>query len=176
MKIRLTPAQCQALYAARQAPNKKQIKKQIFAEVRRTYGLNSARLGVRNVVYADQPNYGVLYYKASKVDLDDGRPEPVVQPAPVAAAVATPVEASKTASKPVSAPAKATPAPAVKTAPKTAATASVNELVMGVNGTSKTRTPTCQIEMRFTINGERKRYGFASTEAAKQAVLKKLVG
>ena len=157
MKIKATPKQCEQLYAARVQPNRKDIKKTVFKAIRSTYGLSTAKLGIRNISNPQSPLYGVLYNVSNKVDLDDGRPEPK----PV---VAAPV-ASKTVSKPVS-------TPVVKPVSKAAQTpVAASKSIAGVPGTSPVKTSKHQIEIRITIDGVRKRFGYASSEKAKAAAI-----
>lgn len=158
MKIKATPTQCAALYDARTETNKKELKKAIFSQIRSANGLQgTAKLGVRNITNPDSENYGVLYDKRTKVDLNDGRPDPVVE-RPKA------VEAPK----PVPNTAKATTAAPIKkafvAAPKTVAKASTK---LG----SPVRTDKYCIEVRTTILGQRKRLGFASSQAEKEKMI-----
>ena len=161
MKIKANAQQCNELYKARTASNKKQIKKLVFNQIRSAHGLQgSAKLGVRNITNPDKDNYGVLYDKRTQVDLNDGRPEPVVsRPAMPKAAPVT-----KTA------PAKTTPVAPVKTALKPVAKA-IAAKPSTVPGWSAVRTDKYHIEIRATISGVRKRLGFASSEKAKAAVI-----
>lgn len=160
MKIKATPAQCEELYKARTASNKKQMKKLVFNQIRSSYGLQgSAKLGVRNITNPDKENYGVLYDKRTRTDLDDGRQEPVVS----RPAMPKPAPVAKTA------PVKTTPAVAPKAAPKPVAKAVAKPAA--IPGWSAVRTDKHYIEIRATINGVRKRLGFASSEKAKAAVI-----
>jgi hypothetical protein len=152
MKIKANPAQCEELYKARTASNKKQLKKLVFSQIRTANRLQgSAKLGVRNITNPDKENYGVLYDKRTRVDLDDGRQAPVVVAEPV---VVTP--------KAVIAPVKPVAKPVVKAAPKAS---------VAVPGVSPVRTAKHTIEIRTTILGVRKRLGFASSEKAKAAAI-----
>lgn len=148
MKIKATPQQCERLYAARSKIDRKAIKKAIFNEIKRDYGLSTAKLGVRNITDPTNPMYGVLYTVTNKTDLDDGRTAPVKTASkPVSKAVATPV--SKPAVKPVQ---------AVKS-------------IVGMPGISPVKTAKHQIEVRTTIDGVRKRFGYASSEKAKTTAI-----
>ena len=154
MKIKATPVQCVALYDARTKPNKKALKKQVFNQIRSANGLQgTAKLGIRNITNPDNENYGVLYDKRTKVDLNDGRPDPVVEPTKTVpntskATTAAPVKkAPVVASKPVSKPSKAIP------------------------DHSPVRTDTHPVEVRATIDGVRRRLGFAKDEAAKARII-----
>ena len=154
MKIKATPVQCAAFYDARTKPNKKALKKQVFNQIRSANGLQgTAKLGIRNITNPDNENYGVLYDKRTKVDLNDGRPDPVVEPTKTVpntskATTAAPVKkAPVVASKPVSKPSKAIP------------------------DHSPVRTDTHPVEVRATIDGVRRRLGFAKDEAAKARII-----
>ena len=160
MKIKATPTQCVAIYNARTAPNKKALKKQVFNQIRSANGLQgTAKLGIRNIINPDNENYGVLYDKRTKVDLNDGRPDPVVE-RPKA------VEPSKTAlnTATVTTVTPAKKAPVV--APKPTAKAS-----KAIPDHSPVRTDTHPVEVRATIDGVRRRLGFAKDEAAKARII-----
>jgi hypothetical protein len=157
MKIKATATQCEQLYAARTQPvtQRKATKRQIFQAIKREKGLSNIKLGIRSVVDPFSEQYGVLYDKRSKVDLDDGRQAPkapVAAPTPVAKA--TPVVAKTAAPRPAP-----TPKPAVKAQP-----------VM-TPGMSPVKTAKHILEVRVTVDGVRKRYGFASSEKAKAAFI-----
>lgn len=155
MKIKATAQQCEQLYNARTSPNRKALKKNVFKAIKSQYGLSSAKLGVRNITNPDSPMYGVLYNTSNKTDLDDGKPMPV-KVAPVA---------TKTATTPVSKPvAKVVSKPVVKPV------AAVKSIV-GMPGISPVKTAKHQIEIRLTIDGARKRFGYASSEKAKAAAI-----
>lgn len=160
MKIKATPTQCVAIYNARTAPNKKALKKQVFNQIRSANGLQgTAKLGIRNITNPDSEKYGVLYDKRTKVDLNDGRPDPVVErPKAVEAHKPVPNTAKVTTVAPVK------KAPVV--APKPAAKAS-----KAIPDHSPVRTDTHQIEVRVTIDGIRRRLGFAKDEAAKARII-----
>ena len=160
MKIKATPTQCVAIYNARTAPNKKALKKQVFNQIRSANGLQgTAKLGIRNIINPDNENYGVLYDKRTKVDLNDGRPDPVVE-RPKA------VEPSKTAPNTATvttvAPVKKAPVAAPKPAAKPSKVIPDHSPVRTVNHT---------IEVRATIDSVRRRLGFAKDEAAKARII-----
>ena len=160
MKIKATPVQCAALYDARTKPNKKALKKAVFNQIRSANGLQgTAKLGIRNITNPDSENYGVLYDKRTKVDLNDGRPDPVVE-RPKA------VEPSKTApnTATVTTVAPAKKAPVV--APKPVAKPS-----KAIPDHSPVRTEHHTIEVRATIDNVRRRLGFAKDEAAKARII-----
>ena len=160
MKIKATPTQCTALYDARTKPNKKALKKQVFNQIRSANGLQgTAKLGIRNVTNPDNENYGVLYDKRTKVDLNDGRPDPVVERPK---AVQPPKTVPNTAKVTTVAPAKKAPV----AAPKPTAKAS-----KAIPDHSPVRTDTHPVEVRATIDGVRRRLGFAKDEAAKARII-----
>lgn len=158
MKIKATLAQCAALYDARTKPNKKALKKTIFSQIRSANGLQgTAKLGIRNIINPDNENYGVLYDKRTKVDLNDGRPDPVVERPKV-------VEPAKT----VTNTAKVTTVTPVKKAP---VVASKPVAKAPTKLGSPVRTDKYCIEVRTTILGQRKRLGFASSQAEKEKMI-----
>ena len=160
MKIKATPTQCVAIYNARTAPNKKALKKQVFNQIRSANGLQgTAKLGIRNIINPDNENYGVLYDKRTKVDLNDGRPDPVVERPK---AVQAPKTAPNTATVTTVTPAKKAPV----VAPKPTAKAS-----KAIPDHSPVRTDTHPVEVRATIDGVRRRLGFAKDEAAKARII-----
>lgn len=161
MKIKANAQQCNELYKARTASNKKQMKKLVFNQIRSAHGLQgSAKLGVRNITNPDKDNYGVLYDKRTKVDLNDGRPEAVVS----RPAMPKAVPVTKTA------PVKTTPVTPVKAAPKPVAKAAPKTSIASKLGSS-VRTDKYCIEVRTTILGQRKRLGFASTQKEKEKMI-----
>ena len=161
MKIKATSTQCAALYDARTKTNKKALKKTIFSQIRSANGLQgTAKVGIRNITNPDSENYGVLYDKRTKVDLNDGRPDPVVErPKAVEASKPVPNTAKVTTVVPVK------KAPVV--APKPAAKASTSK----IPDHCSVRTAHHQIEVRATIDGIRRRLGFAKDEAAKARII-----
>lgn len=160
MKIKATPTQCVAIYNARTAPNKKALKKQVFNQIRSANGLQgTAKLGIRNITNPDNENYGVLYDKRTKVDLNDGRPDPVVERPKV-------VEPTKT----VPNTSKATTAAPVKKAPVVASKPAAKPSKV-IPDHSPVRTDTHPVEVRATIDGVRRRLGFAKDEAAKARII-----
>ena len=156
MKIKATPTQCVAIYNARTAPNKKALKKQVFNQIRSANGLQgTAKLGIRNIINPDNENYGVLYDKRTKVDLNDGRPDPVVErPKAVEPSKTAPNTATVTTVTPV----KKTPVAAAKPSKV-------------IPNHSPVRTENHTIEVRATIDGVRRRLGFAKDEAAKARII-----
>ena len=160
MKIKATPTQCVAIYNARTAPNKKALKKQVFNQIRSANGLQgTAKLGIRNIINPDNENYGVLYDKRTKVDLNDGRPDPVVErPKAVQASKTVPNTATVTTVTPV----KKAPVAAPMSAAKPSKVMPDHSPVRTVNHT---------IEVRATIDGVRRRLGFAKDEAAKARII-----
>ena len=160
MKIKATPTQCAALYDARTKTNKKALKKTVFNQIRSANGLQgTAKLGIRNIINPDNENYGVLYDKRTKVDLNDGRPDPVVE-RPKA------VEPSKTApnTATVTTVAPAKKAPVVASKPATKPSTKIPDH-------SPVRTDAHPVEVRATIDGVRRRLGFAKDEAAKARII-----
>ena len=160
MKIKATPAQCVAIYNARTAPNKKALKKQTFNRIRSDNGLQgTAKLGIRNIINPDNENYGVLYDKRTKVDLNDGRPDPVVErPKAVEPSKTVPNTATVTTVAPVKKAPVAAPKPAAKAS-------------KAIPDHSTVRTENHTIEVRATIDGIRRRLGFAKDEAAKARII-----
>ena len=156
MKIKATPTQCAALYDARTKTNKKALKKTVFNQIRSANGLQgTAKLGIRNITNPDNENYGVLYDKRTKVDLSDGRPDPVVERPK---AVQAPKTIPNTATVTTVAPVKRAPVVASKPATK-------------IPDHSPVRTDTHPVEVRATIDGIRRRLGFAKDEAAKARII-----
>ena len=161
MKIKATPTQCAALYDARTKSNKKALKKTIFSQIRSANGLQgTAKLGIRNIINPDNENYGVLYDKRTKVDLNDGRPDPVVERPK---AVETPKTVPNTT--------KATTVAPVKKAPVAASKPVAKASTSNIHYHSPVRTEHHQIEVRATIDGVRKRFGFAKDEKAKALII-----
>lgn len=157
MKIKATPKQCQALLNARNSSNKKKLNAAIFKQIRTDKGLQgTAKLSVRNISNPNnEETYGVLFDARTRVDLDDGRQAPVVsRPKAV-------VEAVKAVPAPKAVSAKQAPVAVKKPGAKSAA----------IIGVSPTRTDKHTIEIRTTINGVRKRLGFASSQKAKDAAI-----
>ena len=164
MKIKATPTQCVAIYNARTAPNKKALKKQVFNQIRSANGLQgTAKLGIRNIINPDNENYGVLYDKRTKVDLNDGRPDPVVERPK---AVQAPKTVPNTATVTTVTPAKKAPVAAPKPATKASVKVAPNN-----PDHSPVRTDTHPVEVRATIDGIRRRLGFAKDEAAKARII-----
>ena len=160
MKIKATPTQCAALYDARTKTNKKALKKTVFNQIRSANGLQgTAKLGIRNITNPDSENYGVLYDKRTKIDLNDGRPDPVAE-RPKA------VEPSKT----VPNTAKVTTITPVKKAP-VVAPKPVAKPSKVIPDHSPVRTEHHTIEVRATIDNVRRRLGFAKDEAAKARII-----
>ena len=160
MKIKATPTQCVAIYNARTAPNKKALKKQVFNQIRSANGLQgTAKLGIRNIINPDNENYGVLYDKRTKVDLNDGRPDPVVErPKAVEPSKTVPNTATVTTVAPAKKATVAAPKPASKPSKV-------------IPDHSPVRTDTHPVEVRATIDGVRRRLGFAKDEAAKARII-----
>ena len=160
MKIKATPTQCVDIYNARTAPNKKALKKQVFNQIRSAKGLQgTAKLGIRNIINPDNENYGVLYDKRTKVDLNDGRPDPVVERPK---AVQAPKTVPNTAKVTTVTPAKKAPVVASKPAFKPSTK---------ISDHSPVRTENHTIEVRATIDNVRRRLGFAKDEAAKARII-----
>lgn len=165
MKIKATPTQCAALYDARTKPNKKALKKTIFSQIRSANGLQgTAKLGIRNIINPDSESYGVLYDKRTKVDLNDGRPDPVVERPK---AVEAPKPVLNTATVTTVVPAKKAPVVASKPVAKAS---------KAIPDHSPVRTEHHQIEVRATIDGVRKRLGFARDEKAKALIIAEAKG
>ena len=160
MKIKATPVQCAALYDARTKTNKKALKKAVFNQIRSANGLQgTAKLGIRNITNPDNENYGVLYDKRTKVDLNDGRPDPVVErPKAVEPPKTVPNTAKVTTITPAKKAPVAAPTPATKASTK-------------IPDHSPVRTDTHPVEVRATIDGIRRRLGFAKDEAAKARII-----
>ena len=165
MKIKATPTQCAALYDARTKTNKKALKKTIFSQIRSANGLQgTAKLGIRNIINPDNENYGVLYDKRTKVDLNDGRPDPVVErPKAVQAPKTVPNTATVTTVTPAKKAPVAAPTPATKAS-------------KAISDHSPVRTEHHQIEVRATIDGVRRRLGFAKDEKAKALIIAEAKG
>ena len=162
MKIKATPTQCVVIYNARTAPNKKALKKQVFNQIRSANGLQgTACLGIRNITNPDNDTYGVLYDKRTKIDLNDGRPDPVIERPK---AVEPPKSVPNTATVSTVAPVKKAPVVASKPVAKAPTKSSIPDV-------SPVRTANHQIEVRTTIDGVRRRLGFAKDEAAKIRVI-----
>lgn len=160
MKIKATPTQCVAIYNARTKTNKKALKKQVFNQIRSANGLQgTAKLGIRNITNPDNENYGVLYDKRTKVDLNDGRPDPVAERPK---AVQVPKTVPNTAKVTTVVPAKKAPVAAPKPAAKPSKV---------IPDHSPVRTDTHPVEVRATIDGVRRRLGFAKDEAAKARII-----
>lgn len=170
MKIKATTAQCNQLYTARNSSDKKRIKKSVFTAIRNANGLQgSAKLGVRNITNPDKDNFGVLYDKRTRVDLNDGRPEPTVS----RPAVSKP---TSTVAKPVVKTTAVTAKPAAKTASKPASVAAKKPIAKPTAKSSTklgspVRTDKYCIEVRTTILGQRKRLGFASSQTEKEKMI-----
>ena len=161
MKIKATPEQCQALLNARNSSNKKKLNAAIFKQIRTDKGLQgTAKLSVRNISNPNnEETYGVLFDARTRVDLDDGRQAPVVsRPKATVAPV-------KAAPAPKAVPAKQAPVAAKNPVTKPAAKSAA------ITGVSPTRTDKHTIEIRTTINGVRKRLGFASSQKALAAAI-----
>ena len=160
MKIKATPTQCAALYDARTKTNKKALKKTVFNQIRSANGLQgTAKLGIRNITNPDSENYGVLYDKRTKIDLNDGRPDPVVErPKAVQPPKTLPNTATVTSVTPVE------KAPVVASKPVAKASKAIPDH-------SPVRTDTHPVEVRATIDGIRRRLGFAKDEAAKARII-----
>lgn len=160
MKIKATPTQCAALYDARTKTNKKALKKTVFNQIRSANGLQgTAKLGIRNITNPDSENYGVLYDKRTKVDLNDGRPDPVVERPK---AVQAPKTVPNTATVTTVAPAKKAPVVVSNSTAKPSTK---------IPDHSPVRTDTHPVEVRATIDGIRRRLGFAKDEAAKARII-----
>jgi hypothetical protein len=197
--IKITQAQAEALYDARTSYNKKNIKRQIFAEIRKEHGIPKTTK-ISAVILDNGPDYLKLRAGKGGRFLDNGLPDaPVV--APVSSPVATPetplaktlpvetVQVKKPAAKTLAKPAAKTPAktlakPAAKTlAEKSKPTKSLptkqvksaekpaKATKASIPGHSLTKTPTHDIEIRATVNGVRTRLGWASSEKAKERVI-----
>ena len=125
----------------------------------------TAKIGIRNINLPGNDTYGVIYDKRTKVDLDDGRSDPT----PVV--VATPKVATTPVAK--AAPTKKVAKPVAKpvTSKAPAKAAPVADKAKGITGVSPTRTDKHTIEIRTTINGVRKRLGFASSQKTKEAAI-----
>ena len=148
----ITEAQAQTLLEARGKPNRVGIKRIVFRELRQQYGIpTSTRLKVA-VEDPSNPLWRVLRNKRTGLALDNGLPEPVVEKA------ASPAKKAASPAKKAASPAKKAASPKASPAKKAASPKSTF---------SKTKTDTCQHEVRTTINGKRVRLGWASDEAAK---------
>lgn len=160
MKIKATPTQCAALYDARTKTSKKALKQTVFNQIRSANGLQgTAKLGIRNIINPDNENYGVLYDKRTKIDLNDGRPDPVVErPKAVQPPKTLPNTAAVTTVAPIKKASVVAPKPATKASTK-------------IPDHSPVRTDTHPVEVRATIDGIRKRLGFAKDEAAKARII-----
>ena len=155
----ITEAQAQTLLEARGKPNRVGIKRIVFRELRQQYGIpTSTRLKVA-VEDPSNPLWRVLRNKRTGLALDNGLPEPVVEKA------ASPAKKAASPAKKAASPAKKAASPAKKAASPKASPA--KKAASPKSTFSKTKTDTCQHEVRTTINGKRVRLGWASDEAAK---------
>lgn len=197
--LKISEAQAQALLDARKLSSyaRKAAKKRIFAEIHAQHGIPRSQKIKMFIENPEHPEYLCVRDKRTGKPLDNGVPEPVVATAVVATpkavpakAPAKPVAAVKTAAKGKGKPAVKTPAKkapakaAVKTAAKPAAkkAAPVKATAKPVakaakkvekDSFSKTKTDKCQIEVRTSIDGVRKRLGYASSEAMKAKIIAK---
>lgn len=170
--IKISEAQAKRFLVARLLDNykRKQVKKQLFAEIRRQHGIPSYtkfRIAVEN---PDNPNYLVVRDKRSDQPLTNGAPEPVVStvastPAPAPAAVA-PVAAKKAA--PVKAPAAKKPATKAPAKPAAKKAAPVKAPAAKVATVTFDRPK----DVRITVDGKRIRLGSAKTQAEFDKLLK----
>lgn len=196
--LKITEAQAHELLKARTEPKyiRKNIKKRIFGEIHRTLNIPRTQKIKLFIENPEHPEYLVVRDKRTGKALNNGVPEPVISmasvkttPAP-AKAHAKPVAAIKPAAKAKAKPAVKTPAKkapakaAVKTVSKPAAkkaapvkapakpvAKAAKKVEKGIF--SKTKTDKCNIEVRCTISGVRKRLGYASSEAMKAKVIAK---
>jgi hypothetical protein len=170
MKIKIDPKHCEKLYAARTlaTAQRKAAKREVFSAIKREHGLSNIKLGIRSVVDPFSSKYGVLYDKRSDNDLDNG----LTEPTPVAAKPIKPV--AKPVAKPIAKSVKTVAAPVVAKSAKPATTpakpaAKAQPQVM--NGISPVKTAKHTIEVRVTIDGVRKRFGYATSEKTKAAYI-----
>ena len=181
--IKISEAQAKRFLDARLLDNykRKQVKKQLFAEIRRQHGIPSYtkfRIAVEN---PDNPNYLVVRDKRSDQPLTNGAPEPVVStvastPAPAPADVAPVAKAiAKVADKKAAAP----KAPAAKKAPakKAAPVKAPAAKKAPAKKAAPVKAPAAVAfdkpkEVRITVDGKRIRLGSAKTQAEFDKLLK----
>lgn len=194
--LKISEAHAHELLKARTEPKyiRKNIKKRIFGEIHRSLNIPRTQKIKFFIENPEHAQYLQVLCKRTGKALDNGVPEPVVSMASVKTthakapekAVAAIKPAAKGKAKPaVKTPAKKAPAKAaVKTVAKPAAkkAAPVKAPAKPVakaakkvekDSFSKTKTDKCNIEVRCTISGVRKRLGYASSEAMKAKVIAK---
>ena len=163
MQIKITEAQARRFLAIRTLAHYDKLheRRVLYREIRNEHGVPTSvrmRIAVEN---PNSPLYRVIRDKHSGLPLDDGRPEPAVEPAKKVTAKAAP--AKKAAVK--AAPAKKA---AVKAAPAKKAAVRINKQTF-----SPVKTATHTVEVRATINGVRQRLGYAVSEEVKAKVIAK---
>lgn len=171
-QMKCTALQAQELFNARSKStyDRKQIKKRVFAEIRKQHGIPHGTKFKMFVEAPDNPLYCVLRNKHTGVPLDNGIPDKVE--APVKLQVQESPATKPPVAKPVAkvaakAPAKKTPvkAPAKKAPVKAAAKAPAKKV------TTPTKAYPC--EVRPTFNGKRVRLGVAKDAAQEKRMIAK---
>ena len=180
-QMKCTSLQAQTLLNARSKPTyeRKQIKKRVFAEIRKEHGIPSGTKFKMFVESEDNPLYCVLRNKHTGKPLDNGIPEKVeapvklqVQESPAAKPpVAKPVKVAKPVAK---APAKAPAKPVAKAPAKPVAKAPAKA---PVKAPAKKPAASAQVsyprEVRPTLGGKRVRLGVAKDAAAEKRMIAK---
>lgn len=180
-QMKCTKLQAQTLLNARSKSDyeRKQIKKRVFAEIRKEHGIPSTLKFKLFVESEDNPLYCVLRNKHTGKPLDNGIPEKVeapvklqVQESPAAKPpVAKPVKVVKPVAK---APAKAPAKPVAKAPAKPVAKAPAKA---PVKAPAKKPAASAQVsyprEVRPTLGGKRVRLGVAKDAAAEKRMIAK---
>lgn len=180
-QMKCTTLQAQTLLNARSKPNyeRKQIKKRVFAEIRKEHGIPSGTKFKMFIESEDNPLYCVLRNKHTGKPLDNGIPDKVeapvklqVQESPAAKPpVAKPVKVAKPVAK---APAKKAPAKAPAKAPvKPVAKAPAKPVAKAPAKAPAKVEVTYPREVRPTIAGKRVRLGVAKDAAAEKRMIAK---
>lgn len=181
-QMKATALQAQELLNARSKSSydRKQIKKRVFAEIRRQHGIPAGTKFKLFVESPENPLYCVLRNKHTGQPLDNGIPDKVeapvklqVQESPATKPqVAKPVKpaAKAPAKAPAKTPAKA-PAKSVKPAAKAPAKTAKPAAKAPVKAVTPAKTYPC--EVRPTIQGKRVRLGVAKDAAAEKRLIAK---
>ena len=153
MQIKITEAQARRFLAIRTLAHYDKLheRRVLYREIRNEHGVPTSvrmRIAVEN---PNSPLYRVIRDKHSGLPLDDGRPEPAVEPAKKVTAKAAPAKKA-----------------AVKAAPAKKAAVRINKQTF-----SPVKTATHTVEVRATINGVRQRLGYAVSEEVKAKVIAK---
>lgn len=182
--MKCTTLQAQTLLNARSKPiyERKQIKKRVFAEIRKEHGIPSGTKFKMFVESEDNPLYCVLRNKHTGKPLDNGIPEKVeapvklqVQESPAAKPpVAKPVKVAKPVAKAPAKPVAKAPKPVAKAPAKPVAKAPAKA---PVKAPAKKPAASAQVsyprEVRPTLGGKRVRLGVAKDAAAEKRMIAK---